>query len=144
MKRAILPCLLALPLLGNAPAPEPVRLEIALAGLRSTNGDVRLCIWHSPRRFPDGKCEDEGQQIIVRASQQVALTVPLAPGDYAVSLLHDENGNGKLDKNLLGIPKEGVGFSQNPRLAFGPPSYAATRFGVASDTTETIRLKYFL
>ncbi|TRW17172.1 DUF2141 domain-containing protein [Glacieibacterium frigidum] len=143
MNRALLPLLL-LPLLGSAPAPDPARLEIALAGLRSTNGDVRLCIWHSPKRFPDGKCEGEGQQIIVRAAAQVAVSVPLAPGDYAVSLLHDENGNGKLDKNLLGIPKEGVGFSQNPKLAFGPPSYAATRFDVTGDTVETIKLKYFL
>lgn len=143
MNRALLPLLL-LPLLGTAPAPEPAQLEITLSGLRSTNGDIRLCIWHSSKSFPDGKCESEGQQIIVRAAAQVAVTVPVAPGDYAVSLLHDENANGKLDKNLLGIPKEGVGFSQNPRLAFGPPSYAATRFDVAGDTVETIRLKYFL
>lgn len=143
MNRALLPLLL-LPLLGTAPAPDPVRLEIALTGLRSAAGEVRLCIWHSPKRFPGGKCEGEGQQVIVPASAPVAVTVPLAPGDYAVSLLHDENANGKLDKNLLGIPKEGVGFSQNPVLAFGPPSYAATRFGVAKDRVETIKLKYFL
>jgi len=143
MNRALLPLLL-LPLLGSAPAPDPVRLEIALTGLRSSVGEVRLCIWHSPKRFPGGKCEGEGQQVIVPASAPVAVTVPLAPGDYAVSLLHDENANGKLDKNLLGIPTEGVGFSQNPVLAFGPPTYAATRFGVATDRVETIKLKYFL
>lgn len=143
MTRALL-SLLFLPLLGTASAPEPVRLEIALTGLRSTAGDIRLCVWHSPKRFPGGKCEGEGQQLVFPASTQVAVSVPLAPGDYAVSLLHDENGNGKLDKNLLGIPKEGVGFSQNPRLAFGPPTYAATRFDVESNTTETIKLKYFL
>ncbi len=134
----------ALALGGSAPAPAPVQLEIALSGLRSTSGDVRLCIWHSPERFKRGKCEGDSQSIVVAAAATVALQVPLAPGDYAVSLVHDENGNGKLDKNLLGIPTEGVGFSQNPRLSFGPPSYAATRFDVAGDTSETIHLKYFL
>ena len=144
MKRIILTVLLALPLLAVAPAPEPVRLEIALAGLRSTTGDVRLCIWHSPDRFKRGKCEGDSQSVVFSAASTIALTVPLAPGDYAVSLIHDENGNGKLDKNLFGIPTEGVGFSQNPRLRFGPPTFAATRFDVAADTSETIRLKYFL
>ena len=144
MYRVSLFAVTSLMLLGSAPAPDPVRLEIALTGLRSTAGDIRLCVWHSPKRFPGGKCEGEGTQLVVPASGPVAVTVPLAPGDYAVSLLHDENGNGKLDKNLLGIPKEGVGFSQNPKLAFGPPSYAATRFDVAGDRVETIRLKYFL
>jgi uncharacterized protein (DUF2141 family) len=144
MIRAALPCLFALCLLGNAPAPGPIRLEIALTGLRSTEGEIRLCIWHSAKRFPDGKCESEGQAVVVPAASHASVSVPLAPGDYAVSLLHDENGNGKLDKNLLGIPKEGVGFSQNPVLAFGPPSYAATRFGVAGDSAQTIKLKYFL
>jgi uncharacterized protein (DUF2141 family) len=136
--------LLPLALLGTAPAPEPVRLEIALTGLRSSSGNVVLCVWHSPKRFPDGKCEGEGTPLTVAAAPVVQVALPLAPGDYAVSLIHDENGNGKLDKNLLGIPKEGVGFSQNPKLMFSAPTYAATRFDVAGDTTETIRMKYFL
>jgi len=102
---------------------------------------IRLCVWHGPSRFPGGKCD--GESIVVPASDAV-VKLPLAPGDYAISLVHDENGNGKLDKNLFGIPTEGVGFSQNPKLSFGPPTYAATRFDVAGDTSETIRLKYFL
>ncbi len=142
--RLCLPLLLAPALLGSAAAPDPVRLELSLSGLRSTAGEVRLCIWHSPERFKRGKCEGDSQSIVVGAASTLTLQVPLAPGDYAVSLVHDENGNGRLDKNLLGIPTEGVGFSQNPRLSFGPPSYAATRFDVAADTSETIRLKYFL
>lgn len=134
---------LPLALLGTAPAPDSVKLEISLSGLRSDHGEVRLCVWHSATRFPGGKCD--GDSIIVpAATPKVLVEVPLLPGDYAVSLLHDENANGKLDKNLLGIPTEGVGFSQNPRLAFGPPTYAATRFDVAGDTVEAIRMKYFL
>ena len=143
MNRALL-IALPLALLGTAPAPDSVKLEISLTGLLSSNGQVLLCVWHSPKRFPGGKCEGEGQRFVLPAAPTVALEVPLAPGDYAVSLLHDENGNGKLDKNMLGIPKEGVGFSQNPTLAFSAPSYAATRFDVAGDTSETIRMKYFL
>lgn len=132
-----------LTLLGTAPAPDSVKLEIALTGMRSANGEVRLCVWHGPSAFPGGKCA--GDSIVVpAATPRVTVEVPLLPGDYAVSLLHDENGNGKLDKNMLGIPVEGVGFSQNPKLAFGPPSYQAVRFDVAHDTVEAIHMKYFL
>ena len=132
-----------LALLGTAPAPDPVRLEISLSGMRSARGDVRLCIWHGPERFGGNKCG--GEQVVVPATTPVvSVDVPLAPGDYAVSLIHDENGNGKLDTNFLGIPKEGVGFSKNPKISFGPPTYAATRFDVAADTVEPIRMKYFL
>ncbi len=132
--------LAALPLLlGNAP--DPARLEVSLSGLRSDHGLIRLCVWHGPSRFLDSKCA--GDSIVVPATE-AEVRVPLMPGDYAVSLIHDENGNGKLDKNLFGIPTEGVGFSQNPKLSFGPPTYAASRFDVAGDTNETIKLKYFL
>ena len=134
---------LPLALLGTAPAPDPVKLEISLSGMRSAHGEVRLCIWHGPAKFPGNKCG--GEQIVVPAATPVvSVAVPLQPGDYAVSLIHDENGNGKLDTNFLGIPKEGVGFSQNPKISFGPPSYVASKFDMAADKTESIRMKYFL
>ena len=65
-------------------------------------------------------------------------------GGYAVALVHDENGNGKLDTRF-GIPIEGVGFSNNPKLFFGPPSFNAARIAVNErPTDETVRIKYFL
>ena len=141
--RTLAALLLPLVLLGNAPAPDPVQLEISLSGLRSAKGEVRLCVWHGPSKFPGDTCA--GQSIVVPAETPVVIVnVPLAPGDYAVSLLHDENGNGKLDKNFLGIPTEGIGFSQNPKISFGPPTYAASHFDVAGPQTEAIRMKYFL
>lgn len=134
---------LPLALLGTAPAPDAVKLEISLSGLRSANGEVRLCIWHGGSKFPGTKCG--GEQIVVpAATPSVSVDVPLLPGDYAVSLIHDENGNGKLDTNFLGIPKEGVGFSRNPKISFGPPTYVASKFDVGGDTSEAIKMKYFL
>jgi uncharacterized protein (DUF2141 family) len=52
----------------------------------------------------------------------------LAPGEYAISVLHDENGNGKPDTNFLGIPKEGIGTSNNAKGRLGPPAYADCTF----------------
>ena len=65
-------------------------------------------------------------------------------GSYAIALFHDENGNGRVDTRF-GIPTEGVGFSNNPRLWFGPPSFAAARFAVTDQPrAETVKMRYFL
>ena len=64
--------------------------------------------------------------------------------DYAVAVIHDENGNAKLD-TFAGIPKEGFGFSRNPAIGFGPPRFAAARFTLDGDGgAERIRLRYIL
>ena len=52
----------------------------------------------------------------------------VAPGTYAVSVIHDENSNGKLDTNFMGIPREGVGASNDARGHFGPPKFDAASF----------------
>jgi uncharacterized protein (DUF2141 family) len=66
------------------------------------------------------------------------------PGDYVLAVIHDENGNAKVD-TFLGIPREGVGFSRNPPMKMGPPKYEAARFHVASGANEMdVTLKYFL
>ena len=52
------------------------------------------------------------------------------PGEYALTVLHDENGNGKLDTNLLGMPKEGYGVSNNAFRRFGPPRFREAKITV--------------
>ena len=54
----------------------------------------------------------------------------LAPGRYALSAFHDENDNGELDTNLMGIPSEGYGFGNDASAAFGPPSFEAAAVDV--------------
>jgi uncharacterized protein (DUF2141 family) len=66
----------------------------------------------------------------------------LPSGTYALALIHDENGNGKLD-TMMGIPKEGFGFSKNPAIRFGPPSFKSASVAiVAGKTDETVKVKY--
>ncbi|MFZ2959604.1 MAG: DUF2141 domain-containing protein [Candidatus Ozemobacteraceae bacterium] len=65
-------------------------------------------------------------------------------GTYGISVLHDENRNRKMDKNWLGLPKEGYGASNNARARFGPPSFKAARFlhTTISTTTISLQVKY--
>ena len=68
----------------------------------------------------------------------------VTPGTYAISLIHDENGNGKLDTRVI-IPREGFGFSRNPAITFGPPKFAAASFGIVPGmNNQSVKFKYML
>jgi len=67
----------------------------------------------------------------------------VAPGEYAVSVFHDENSNGKLDRNFMGMPKEGVGASDDAVGHFGPPKYDDARFSYKGGrSVMAIHVKY--
>jgi uncharacterized protein (DUF2141 family) len=65
----------------------------------------------------------------------------LPPGEYAAVAFQDVNGNGKLDKNFLGIPREPYGFSNSARGSAGPPKFSAAAVTLNPDGTTTIVLK---
>lgn len=128
-----------------AGTPASATIDIRIEGLRSTKGMVRACLTKVPALFL--KCDQDPASL--RASMPAANGAQLhfagvAPGDYALVVLHDENENRKVD-TILGIPKEGVGFSRNPVLIIGPPSFAAVRFTVADGyVAQLVKLRYFL
>ena len=125
-------------------ASQPARLELGLQGLRSDRGVVRICLTRAPDHFPDCQSDPAARRATVRAGDPVPHFDGLPSGDYAVALFHDENDNGRLDR-IAGIPTEGVGFSNNPRLLFGPPRFTEARFAVTDlPVDETVRVKYFL
>ena len=100
-------------------------LAIEVRGVRSDAGRVYVAV-HAPRegeKFPyaDGMLAGVYQQAHEGAMRFVLRDLPA--GRYAVQAFHDENGNGDLDSNVLGIPKEGYGFANDPPTTFGPPKF---------------------
>lgn len=65
----------------------------------------------------------------------------LPAGNYAVSLFHDENGNGQMDRNVIGLPLERYGFSRDARATMGAPTFADAAFELKADTSISITLK---
>jgi uncharacterized protein (DUF2141 family) len=117
-------------------------LELDFDGVRSAKGLIRICLTADAKNFPT--CVDDARALTrtVPASTRDLRLSGLAPGNYAVAIIHDENGNAKLD-TLVGIPREGFGFSNNPAIAFGPPRFVAARFAlVAGGTRQEIRMRY--
>ena len=120
------------------------RLEVEVAGLRSAAGTLRLCLTADPRAFPACHADPRAARVNVPAGTARLVVEGLPPGDYAAALLHDANGNKRLDK-LAGIPTEGFGFSRNPAIRFGPPLFSAARFPVAAGaSTQRVRMRYML
>jgi uncharacterized protein (DUF2141 family) len=103
---------------------------------------VHICLTRSADHFPD--CADDPAAIkrSMPASQAVHFAVEMPAGAYALSVIHDENGNGRLDTRL-GIPREGFAFSNNPRIWFGPPSFESARFLLpATGRALNVTMKY--
>ncbi|QAY76695.1 DUF2141 domain-containing protein [Sphingosinicella sp. BN140058] len=132
-------------MLSGAAAPSEAELDIALT-LRNANGLVRLCLTGRPANFPaDCKADPNAVRKTVAAARTLTVRIPgVAPGTYGLSLIHDENGNGKLDK-IGPVPTEGFGFSRNPGIRFGPPAFKDVSFSVGGGkTVQTVRVRYLL
>lgn len=132
---------LAAPALLGAGASGDVTATVT--GLRSSQGQVLACLTARPQAFPDCDKDPDAPALRVPADASVELDFgPVAPGRYAISLFHDENGNGRLDKALM-LPKEGYGFSRDAPVRFGPPRFASAAFTVgAQDAHQSIRMRY--
>jgi len=74
-----------------------------------------------------------GVESAISGGKAVCSFSDLAPGKYALAVFHAEHGETKIDYGFLGKPKQGVGFSNNPSLRFGPPSFEAASFRVGQE-----------
>jgi uncharacterized protein (DUF2141 family) len=129
---------------GAAPEGQPQPLSMGVQDLRSGKGKLLVCITRSPAYFPDCSHDPEKRHLTVPIASGAISLGEVTPGEYAIAIIHDENGNGKLD-TFAGIPREGVGFSRNPAIRFGAPSFRSAQFQVAgSAVQQQIKIKYFL
>ncbi len=128
----------------SANAPPPPTVEVSVTGLRSAKGQLLVCLTTRASAFPDCSKDKASVRMAVKAADAVdfAIHAPAA-GTYAIAVVHDENGNNKMDKAIF-LPKEGFGFSRNPAITVGPPSFKAASFVVAGDVRQSIRMKYML
>jgi uncharacterized protein (DUF2141 family) len=119
-------------------------LEVSIKRLRNDTGRVAVALFKDPDAFPDQKRALRGRVVAISRKQARTRFEGLAPGRYALAVLHDENNNDEMDFNLLGMPLEGYGFSNDAHAMFGPPSFEEARFSVAkSGTRHTVNVRYF-
>jgi uncharacterized protein (DUF2141 family) len=119
------------------------KLQVTVTNIKGHKGDIIVGIFDSNENFLkkplDGRMEKASGDSITVVFEN------LKPGKYAVSVLHDANKNKDLDKNKLGIPKEGFGFSNNVLGAMGPPSFERAQIDLTPDQKDLdidIKMKY--
>jgi uncharacterized protein (DUF2141 family) len=118
-------------------------LTITLVGLRNTKGYLRLSLYNSSETFLKAAGRVARLKVQVQSNPMTVHFPDLMPGSYAVTVHHDEDGDGKLNRNLLGIPREGYGFSNDAHATLGPPSFASAAVQLSSeDKVITITVRY--
>jgi len=113
----------------GANVPGTASVTATITGLRNDKGVVRACLTDDPGDFPKCREDATSHRIVARAAGTLTIEFTnIAPGRHAIALVHDENDNGRIDRALMMIPREGFGFSRDAKVVMGPPSFAAAAF----------------
>ena len=103
-------------------------LTVVITGLENDDGKVLLAVADSRDNYESKSNPYIGLKIKIENRKAVFVVEDLPYGKYAAKVFHDENTNGELDRNFLGIPTEDYGFSNNVRGTFGPFNYNDAEF----------------
>ena len=119
-------------------------LVVHVSGIHNSKGVIRLLVFSGQDGWPDVRDKSFRHATLAANGSSVAFTLSKIPaGSYAVSVLHDENENHKLDRDLFGRPREGIGFGNNPKIGFTKPGWKESSVQVAGRTAETtVNLRY--
>jgi uncharacterized protein (DUF2141 family) len=120
-------------------------IHLKVLNIRNSVGTVACALFESPVGFPIEflRYATNIMVIKIRDAQARCDFLDIPPGTYALGVIHDENMDGKLDTNWLGVPTEGHGFSNDAKAMLGPPSFSAATFSYDGQDMElTISLHY--
>ncbi len=118
-------------------------LNVTVDEVKNGQGTILGALYSSEQTFMNPQAAAARYKLPAQAGQVHYTFHNLAPGKYALSTFHDENGNGKLDKNDLGVPTEGYGFSNDAQGSGGPPKFGQAAFDFDGTTKSiTVTLNY--
>ncbi len=140
----LLTCLICLPFTALAEEVPEGRILIEVDGLRNTNGYLGILLFRTPDGFPSETSKAfRAYSSTFSSTSETAVIYDIPYGCYAVSVLHDENMNSRLDTNWLGIPKEGVGVSGDGEGLRRRPRYGDSVFELRSSSAALrIQMNY--
>lgn len=120
-------------------------MKITVKGLRSDKGKIWLSVFNSENGFPENHQSAYHTDVISLPNGEKTFWVTGLPiGQYAIALLHDENGNGVMDKNFVGLPTEGYGLSNNPPKKMRAPRFSDAKLELMHSKQEiSIEMQYF-
>jgi uncharacterized protein (DUF2141 family) len=114
------------------PTAASSRIVVNVGTFRNQRGALGCRLFRSPAGFPDASSGTIETRVPIQGSVTPCTFENVAPGTYAIAVVHDENGNQRLDKNLFGVPTEGYGVSNNHTYALHAPKWDESTFVVES------------
>jgi len=119
-------------------------LVIRVTGLRSDSGKVHVILFDRAKGYPTRPGKSTRKAVgSISGGVSIVTFKGLSPGTYAASALHDEDSDGRMKTNFIGMPKEGIGASNDARGVMGPPSFEAACVEVSAPrTTIGIKMRY--
>jgi uncharacterized protein (DUF2141 family) len=121
--------LLAVPFLYAQQKKGTGTLEVLVTDCHSAKGNLLISLFNNEKGFPSNPLSSYQQLVVKATAGTIKIKWDNIPEDvYAIAVLHDENGDGQLNTNFLGIPTEGFGFSNNKLGIAGPPSFQRASF----------------
>jgi len=125
--------------------PAPTNLKVRVEGIQEKGGEIGVALYNQKKGFPiELEHAYEAKWIPLKGGERsVSVHFESIPaGEYAVSVLHDENGNRKLERSTLGFPKEGVSFSNNRKVKLSAPKFKKCKFLLEADKEIITQLDY--
>jgi uncharacterized protein (DUF2141 family) len=108
---------------------NPTSLQVSIIGASSDAGSIRILVFSKPSGFPDQvKQAVRSISLAPKNGKASFKLTDLPAGTYAIGVIHDQDNNGKLSTNAVGYPTEKFGFSNNPKVYFGPPAFEKAAF----------------
>ncbi len=117
-------------------------IDVEITNILNKNGDVKIGLYNKAKDF--SKVDKVYKNIAIKIGSKTVKYkfINIPNGTYAIAIFHDENQNGKIDKNFLGIPKEGYGFSNNIRPAFRSANFEESKFELNKNKILSIEMGY--
>jgi Uncharacterized protein conserved in bacteria len=128
-------CLLLL-IFASAKLSAQHKIEVVIKQINNPTGTIMVALFSNEKDFLTKATAS--QQVKAEKGEVKVYFENVAAGEYAVSVIHDANSNGELDKNFIGIPKEGFGFSNDAKGKFGPPDFAQASFNAGKQNAPLV------
>ena len=105
---------------------QQMTISVEITNIKSDEGNILIGLFDSEKNFL--KSSLKGDKVKAKEGKIKVSFENIPTGTYTISVIHDENDNGELDSNFMGIPKEPYGISMDGKNMFGPPSYEKAKF----------------
>jgi len=120
---------------------QTYNIELSISNINKLKGEVLIAVYNIEETFLNRKKSYKEYKKEVKSESMLFVIKDIPQGEYSIAIFHDEDSNGRLKRNFLGIPSEDFGFSNINSMIFSQPSYEETKFYLKSDTSFIIPLQ---